>query len=315
MFPSPHRGEGIDRRPGKRSATGQKKALHRRAFSASGLNIRHIALLLQPVTSVFRTFLGKEHIHHGVGLLFIFVADGQLHQTAGIRIQRRFAQLHRVHLAQPFKALHVRLALLTLQLLQHARFLFFRQRVVNLFAEVDTVQRRQRQRQGLPVCAIVGYTNAGKSSLLNALTGAGVLVEDKLFATLDAATRRVELEPGAAALLTDTVGFIRQLPHSLINAFRSTLEEAALADILIHVLDASEPDIEIFHQTTLSVLRELGAKEIPVLTALNKIDRLTEPEPEALRSRFPGSLAVSVKAGTGLDELKKRAAALLREIH
>ena len=177
------------------------------------------------------------------------------------------------------------------------------------------LQRRQRQRQGLPVCAIVGYTNAGKSSLLNALTGAGVLVEDKLFATLDAATRRVELEPGAAALLTDTVGFIRQLPHSLINAFRSTLEEAALADILIHVLDASEPDIEIFHQTTLSVLRELGAKEIPVLTALNKIDRLTEPEPEALRSRFPGSLAVSVKAGTGLDELKKRAAALLREIH
>jgi GTP-binding protein HflX len=175
------------------------------------------------------------------------------------------------------------------------------------------VQRRQRQRQGLPVCAIVGYTNAGKSSLLNALTGAGVLVEDKLFATLDAATRRVELEPGAAALLTDTVGFIRQLPHSLINAFRSTLEEAALADLLIHVLDAPDPDIETFHQTTLSVLRELGAENIPMLTALNKTDRLTEPETEALRSRFPGSLAVSVKTGAGLDELKKRAAALLRE--
>ena len=172
------------------------------------------------------------------------------------------------------------------------------------------VQRRQRRRQGLPVCAIVGYTNAGKSSLLNALTGADALVEDKLFATLDATTRRFEPEPGAAALLTDTVGFIRQLPHSLIDAFRSTLEEAAQADLLLHVLDASEPNLESLYQTTLSVLRELGAEEIPALVVLNKIDCA---EAGDLPARFPGALAVSAKNGTGLNELKKRTAALLKE--
>jgi GTP-binding protein HflX len=176
------------------------------------------------------------------------------------------------------------------------------------------VQRRQRERQGLPVCAIVGYTNAGKSSLLNALTGAGVLVEDKLFATLDATTRRFESEAGLPALLTDTVGFIRQLPHSLINAFRSTLEEATLANLLIHVLDASEPDVESFCKTTLSVLGELGAAEIPTITVLNKIDRLAEGgrtadaalRIEELLVRFPESIAISVKDGTGLEELKQR---------
>ncbi|MDR2501052.1 MAG: GTPase HflX [Treponema sp.] len=177
------------------------------------------------------------------------------------------------------------------------------------------VQRRRRERQGLPVCAIVGYTNAGKSSLLNALTGAEVTVADKLFATLDATTRRFEPEPGRTALLTDTVGFIRQLPHSLIDAFRSTLEEAVLADILIHVLDASEPDIDCFYDTTLSVLRELGAEAVPMLTVLNKIDR---PEAaariEGLAARYPGCIAVSVKNGTGLDELKKQTAALLLDI-
>jgi GTP-binding protein HflX len=169
------------------------------------------------------------------------------------------------------------------------------------------VQRRQRQRQGLPVCAIVGYTNSGKSSLLNALTGADVLVENKLFATLDAATRRFEIEPGRDVLLTDTVGFIRQLPHPLVKAFRSTLEEAALADLLVHVLDASDPDAEFFFQTTLTVLRELGADQIPMLTVLNKIDR-PEVETESLPARFPGSIAISVKSGTGLAELKKRIA-------
>jgi GTP-binding protein HflX len=186
------------------------------------------------------------------------------------------------------------------------------QRISKLEKELEEVkkqrqvQRRQRERQGLPICAIVGYTNAGKSSLLNALTGAEVLVEDKLFATLDATTRRFEGEGGAAALLTDTVGFIRQLPHSLINAFRSTLEEAALANMLIHVLDASEPDIESFYQTTLSVLGELGAAEIPAMTVLNKIDRLEKPQLEELGARFPESIAVSVKDGTGLAVLKER---------
>jgi GTP-binding protein HflX len=175
-------------------------------------------------------------------------------------------------------------------------------------AKQRQVQRRQRERQGIPVCAIVGYTNAGKSSLLNALTGASVLVEDKLFATLDAATRRFEPAPGRPVLLTDTVGFIRRLPHSLIRAFRSTLEEAARANLLIHVLDASEPHaIDNCHETTVSVLRELGAGELPQITVLNKADKLADPEQaQALRLRFPQSLAVSAKTGSGLDELKSQ---------
>jgi len=168
------------------------------------------------------------------------------------------------------------------------------------------IQRKQRERQGLRVCAIVGYTNAGKSSLLNSLTGADVLVEDKLFATLDATARRFEPEPGKMALLVDTVGFIRRLPHSLIKAFRSTLEEAALADLLLHVLDASEPDIDQFYQTTNSVLGDLGALHIPVITVLNKIDKTDASTLENVSSRFPGSVAISAKSGSGLADLKRR---------
>jgi GTP-binding protein HflX len=156
------------------------------------------------------------------------------------------------------------------------------------------VRRKKREREGLPVCALVGYTNAGKSSLLNALTRAGVLAEDKLFATLDAVSRRFELEKGRPVLLVDTVGFIRRLPHSLVKAFRSTLEEAALADILIHVMDASESDIDDQYETTLSVLRELKAGDIPRITVLNKADLLTGPgDLEALKQRYPGGIALS----------------------
>ena len=189
-------------------------------------------------------------------------------------------------------------------------------------------RRRQRERQGVPVCAIVGYTNAGKSSLLKALTGADVLVEDKLFATLDTTTKRCETEPGCTVLLTDTVGFIRRLPHSLIKSFRSTLEEAALADLLIHVLDASDPDIDSFFLTTRTVLGELGAENIPVVTVLNKFDRLEEavlpviPENsdktaqneqiESLLARFPGSVVTSIKNKTGLEELKQRISAVFK---
>jgi len=186
-------------------------------------------------------------------------------------------------------------------------------------------QRGQRERNNLPVCAIVGYTNAGKSSLLNVLTGADVLAEDKLFCTLDAVTRRFQTVPGVTVLLTDTVGFIRSLPHSLIKAFHSTLEEAALADILIHILDASDPDIESNSETTINVLKELSdAKEsstsekpsadIPMITVLNKIDRLTSVAIEELQNRFPGSVAVSIKNGIGLDTLKEKITDLIRKI-
>jgi len=178
-------------------------------------------------------------------------------------------------------------------------------------------QRGQRKRNEMKVCAIVGYTNAGKSSLLNVLTGADVLAEDKLFCTLDAVTRRFQPVPGVTVLLTDTVGFIRSLPHSLIKAFHSTLEEAALADILIHILDASDPDIESNYETTINVLRELsdtkGANaletssiDIPTITVLNKIDRLSNSDIEELQNRFPGSVAVSIKNGIGLDMLKNK---------
>jgi GTP-binding protein HflX len=158
----------------------------------------------------------------------------------------------------------------------------------------------------------VGYTNAGKSSLLNALTGAGVLAEDKLFATLDSTSRRLELPGGLPVLLVDTVGFIRQLPHFLIQAFRSTLEEAATADLLIHVLDASDPAMDRYYETTLSVLRELGADHIPVILALNKIDRREGAEdsgdPEA---RYAGAVPVSAVTGRGFPELLGRMESLL----
>jgi GTPase len=178
-------------------------------------------------------------------------------------------------------------------------------------------QRGQRRRNKMPVCAIVGYTNAGKSSLLNILTGADVLAEDKLFCTLDAVTRRFQSAPGITVLLTDTVGFIRSLPHSLIKAFHSTLEEAAQADILIHILDASEPDIENNYETTINVLRELSEPkgkntaekpsiDIPTITVLNKIDRLSSEAVEELQNRFSDSVAVSVKNAVGLDALKEK---------
>ena len=195
-------------------------------------------------------------------------------------------------------------------------------------------QRNMRERNNLPVCAIVGYTNAGKSSLLNVLTGADVLAEDKLFCTLDAVTRRFQPVPNVTVLLTDTVGFIRALPHSLIKAFRSTLEEAALADVLIHILDASEPDIENNYETTINVLTELSQKkdkgekkrgkpesqeenpslDIPVITVLNKIDRLSGDAVEELQNRFPNSIAVSVKEKKGLDTLKEKIAETVNQL-
>ncbi|MDR3335240.1 MAG: GTPase HflX [Treponema sp.] len=172
-------------------------------------------------------------------------------------------------------------------------------------------QRKQRERVPIPACALVGYTNAGKSSLLNAMTKAAVFVEDTLFATLDPTTRRLEME-GQPILLTDTVGFIRRLPHNLVDAFRATLEEVSRADLLIHVLDASDPDMDRYFETTLGVLRDLGAEKTPVITVLNKCDRLSTPEAlEQVQKRYTDAVCISAKERTGLTELARRIDMLL----
>jgi GTP-binding protein HflX len=170
-------------------------------------------------------------------------------------------------------------------------------------------QRKDRKRAPVPNAAIVGYTNAGKSSLLRALTGAQVLVEDKLFATLDTTTRKISLPNHQPLLLTDTVGFVRKLPHGLVEAFNATLEEAVLSDFLIHVLDASQPEVLEFYETTRSVLAELGADARRTLVVFNKIDRITDPDTiPALRAKFPEAVFISVKTGAGLEALVERIA-------
>jgi GTPase len=175
-------------------------------------------------------------------------------------------------------------------------------------------QRKQRERLPLPSAAIVGYTNVGKSALLKRLTGAQVLVEDKLFATLDTTTRRVILPSGQSLLLTDTVGFIRNLPHRLIEAFKATLEEAVLSDFLIHVLDASHPRVFDFYQTTMRVLEELGADAKRMITVLNKVDLVKDESTlHALRLHFPDGAFISVRSGEGLKELLHRMADLLAD--
>jgi len=166
-----------------------------------------------------------------------------------------------------------------------------------------SVQRRRRERAGVPRAAIVGYTNAGKSSLLNALTAASVKAEDKLFATLDPTTRRLLFAQGQTLLLTDTVGFIRNLPHGLVEAFRSTLEEASQADLLIHVADAADARVDAHIATTLQVLSEIGAHDIPRILVLNKIDLALPGAVDAFLLRYPGSIAVSAKTGEGLARL------------
>ena len=168
-------------------------------------------------------------------------------------------------------------------------------------------QRKDRQRTPVPNCAIVGYTNSGKSSLLRRLTGAEVLIEDRLFATLDTTTRKVALPSRQPLLLTDTVGFVRKLPHRLVEAFKATLEEAAQADFLVHLLDASAPEVIEFHQTTLDVLKELGAASRPVITVFNKVDKVADPASlHRLRSHFPDALFISVHTGEGIPALLEK---------
>ena len=184
-----------------------------------------------------------------------------------------------------------------------------RERIAQLGRELKDVKRHrevtreQRSRNRVPVIAIVGYTNAGKSTLLNKLTGAGVLEEDKLFATLDPTTRNLKLPSKQEVLLTDTVGFIRKLPHHLIEAFRSTLEEAKYADIILHVVDASNPQVDEQMHIVYETLTNLDVKNKPIITAFNKQDKIEE---ESILRDFRADhiVRISAKYGDGLGELQ-----------
>ena len=181
-----------------------------------------------------------------------------------------------------------------------------RKRLSDLRREIDdlanqrTVQRKRRQKNAVPVVALVGYTNTGKSTLLNALSDAGVPAEDKLFMTLDPVMRRVTLPSGGEFLLVDTVGFIRKLPHTLVDAFRSTLEEATLADLLLVVSDASNDDFMQQREVVMGVLGELGAGDKPMIDVLNKIDKLEDVP------NVPGAVRISAAQGAGLDTLLEK---------
>lgn len=174
------------------------------------------------------------------------------------------------------------------------------------------VNRQQRKRSGIPVVAVVGYTNAGKSTLLNHLTNAEVLEEDKLFATLDPTTRILELTNNQKVLMTDTVGFIRKLPHHLIDAFRSTLEEAKYADIILHVVDASNPQMDKQMYIVYDTLRNLEVEGKKIITAFNKTDRIGQPEP-LHDFRAERTVHISAKYGDGLEDLKNILEEILRE--
>lgn len=170
--------------------------------------------------------------------------------------------------------------------------------------KVRSVQREGRRRHQWPVASVVGYTNAGKSTLLNLLTGADVLAENRLFATLDPTTRSITLPNKQRMLLTDTVGFLRNLPHMLIESFKATLEEVSEADLLIHVVDLSHPHVDDHIEAVNSVTKELGAFGKQTLLVFNKIDALQNPDlADAYRRRFPGSVAISARTGAGVGEL------------
>ena len=190
-----------------------------------------------------------------------------------------------------------------------------RRRIAKLRRDVQAMQtardtqRAGRQRSNVPQIAIAGYTNAGKSSLMRRLTGAEVIVADQLFATLDPTTRRIVLPGGRAATLSDTVGFVSKLPHDLVEAFRSTLEEVTQSDMVVHVADASSPDVADQIEAVRNVLEEIGAANMPEVLVLNKIDVVPGSRRARLAVRFPGSVAVSALTGEGVDGLLEAIAA------
>jgi GTP-binding protein HflX len=173
------------------------------------------------------------------------------------------------------------------------------------------VQRHQRRDHAVPAVAIAGYTNAGKSSLLNRMTGAGVLVDDSLFATLDPSVRRARTPSGRWFTLTDTVGFVRHLPHQLVEAFRSTLEEVAEADLILHVVDGSDADPQAQISAVREVLSEIGARDVPELVVINKADAADPFDVDALRRQEPHSVIVSARTGEGLEALAEAVEAAL----
>lgn len=193
-----------------------------------------------------------------------------------------------------------------------------RRRISHLKAELRDVirhrevQRKQRQRHHVPVICIVGYTNAGKSTLLNYLTDAGVLEENQLFATLDPTTKSLELGSGQTVLLTDTVGFIRKLPHHLVDAFRSTLEEAKYSDLIFHVVDASNPQKEKYMEVVYEALKQLGAVGSDVITVFNKMD-LVEHDMVLKDPKAQMTVKISARTGEGVDELLLAAEELLQK--
>ncbi len=194
------------------------------------------------------------------------------------------------------------------------RIVHLKHELANVVQQRD-VQRRKRQRVPVPTCAIVGYTNAGKSTLLNTLTGAEVLAADKLFATLDPTTRQLIFRGNQKLLVTDTVGFIRRLPHGLVEAFKATLEEVIVADFLVHVIDVTNPNFEQHHATTLSVLGELGAAEQTIVTVFNKVDAAAPEMIARARALVPDALFVSALTKQGLDALEARCLELIAEAH
>ncbi|HZR16610.1 MAG TPA: GTPase HflX [Verrucomicrobiae bacterium] len=195
-------------------------------------------------------------------------------------------------------------------------------RIARIERELEVVrrqrstQRQARQRNHWALASIVGYTNAGKSTLLNQLTGAGVLAEDKLFATLDPTTRRLRLPTNQNVLLTDTVGFIRKLPHGLVEAFKATLEEVVQADLLLHVVDVSHPQAAEQIQSVDAVLREIGAEGKPTLMVFNKIDQLNGNQPllNGLLEKHPNGVAISAETGEGIPALLHELGSQLRPI-